>query len=180
MSVAGWLGAMVFSAMTLCGAAVILKLFGKVKFEWIGVAIELKYFGFVMGGFTVAHAYITWLFVASCRQLQTLNPETRRDIWRRLTVEDGPLLFRAMEPRTALEPVLLPFVGYRNLHVMSPWDPTTWLLCACAALLFLSVLRVRRVSWRSRLLSLGLASLLVLVNWVLGSVWAISASRIAN
>ena len=59
---------------------------------------------------------------------------------------------------------------------MDDSDPTTWLAHGAAVLVFLAIARFRGVRWFVRLGTCLAGLLVMIVNWEIGSKWAITAS----
>jgi hypothetical protein len=63
---------------------------------------------------------------------------------------------------------------------MDESDPTTWLVHGVALLVFIAIIRIRKASWGTRIGTILAGLVIVLINWLVGGGWAVTASMLAE
>lgn len=167
ISTATWIDKLVSTALVVAIVVVATKITAGAKFKIPGIDVEFDtgYTWVIFTAFTLAHLYVTVLFIKACRTLFRTDYTNAKPTWEELT-RSGPLLFRGLMPR------LLPQNG--RIAVMRWDDPTTWLAHGGAVLFFAAIIPFSSFS----LLSIATALIITLVNWILGSNWVIAASEL--
>ncbi len=165
---------LLITAFLLAIAAVITKLTAgsTMKIPSTDIAIPITYFWIVFAVFTGAHAYLAIFFKGACGHLFYKDHKNAMNTWEKLT-RNGPIFFNGMRPR--LLPDLPPATknATRAVAPMAVNDGTTWLHYGMAILLFFAILPFDPITF-----GLGVALILVLLNWFLGSSWAIAVSEL--
>ncbi|CAB1084996.1 hypothetical protein D1AOALGA4SA_12493 [Olavius algarvensis Delta 1 endosymbiont] len=169
ISLASWINKIIVTGLVFSLAVVASKLTAGATFKVPGTDVQLKtgYAWIVFAVFTVAHAYVTILFVRACRYLFREDHANAKSTWKELS-RNGPLFFRDMMPRLLSD-------GSR-VAIMRWDDMTTWLAHAAAMLIFAAMVPF------SNLTTLGFVPAVVLtfINWLLGGKWVIAASELSS
>jgi hypothetical protein len=155
-----WINRVLVFGLILTITLLITKILNLPKIKVVNIDIPIENAWMVFAAITIAHIYATFVFVIQCFRLFWNEHANAETTWHMLT-ENGPLFFRGM-------------IG--QFHgVMSLGDPTTWFTYG-AATLFLVVLfpwvPLSQLTWQS----IAPPILLTIINWIVGSQWALAAS----
>jgi|SRR5665213_2890952 len=179
-----YLNYFIILAATLSLTVIVLKLRGEQKFELGHIEFRLDQFIYVAIAITVAHAFLTWIFLQQIDLVEGLGKEAKEKAWNSLTHSSGVFLFFGMKARL-LDATAWPHL---NLYVARSNDTAFWftaaLSVAVVAAYFLSSGPIHKPeSWSESItyvdrffVGLGIAT----INWIIGAQWAIAISRFAN
>ncbi len=167
LSTASWINSLVCTALTISLVVCATKLTAGSKFKIPGIDTEFNtdYTWMIFAAFTIAHWYVTVLFIKSCRTLFREDYQNAKLTWEELS-HNGPLLFRGLMPR------LLPERG--RIAIMRWDDLTTWLAHGGAILFIAGMIPFSKFAF----LDILRALIITFINWTLGSSWVIAASEL--
>jgi len=180
LNAAELLNGVLVAAWAFAGAVVLLSLLGDAEarkkgvVKVFGVDVPIKHAWVVFCVFTIGHAYWGLAFWQDCQKVLAKDATVRAQAWEALT---GSKLwfFHGLVARVqAVERAGFLF------YIMNILDPTTLLEHGVAVLVFFAILRVRNVSWTIRFATGIAAVIIVVVNWWIGSAWAIMASQLSQ
>ena len=156
------------------GIVVLAKLLGGSDFEIWGLKVKLVWTWIPFAALTIAHLYGALLFIRRAYGLFVAGDTSRSKAWEKLT-SGGLLWFDGFIARREARKLPLGFVVYR----MSLGDPTTWLAHGVALGFFVAIFDWQNANWTMRLAT-GLAGgVILVVNWLIGTNWAVAASELA-
>ncbi len=179
LHVCKWISGLLLGGVGISLAVVVLRLTNQVEFTAGQVKLRLAYFPYVVGAFTIAHAFLTWVFAQQVETILANGRTVSRNAWNSLTTSEAFLFFN-MKPR-----VWNPHGPFGlGTYVASAIDAAFWATSAFAALLIIAVIASlipASKQKRREIDFLGITALgctLASVNWVIGSRWAIQASAL--
>lgn len=184
MQVAKWISALLLAGSGLCAAVIVLRILKQNTFRFGQLELPLKYFPWALGAMTAGHAYLTWLMQVKVGALLSVGVVAARDAWAQLGKSDA-LVFNGMSPRVAYDTKSL--LG--TVYTASNWDPPFWLTLAFAVSVVAAVIAcrlpkdfsIRDSNFQMHTLnSLAMGTLFALLNWIIGSSWAIQLSQLAK
>jgi len=161
--------------------AILAKLFirnnaGTIKIA--GVDLPLNHTWIAMTLLTMAHAYYSWsMLVEVARILNCRNPALSIEAWTKLTGDADKL--RVMYQMSERHPMSrfpvsdVSSIGLNDLLLFMH-------ILLVAGVFFATVRWFRTKSWRLRVFTTLAGLLLVLLNWFIGSQWALLASDLAR
>jgi len=166
---ATWIDRVLWAFVILGGTIVLLKLTNKRTFSWAGVEFDTHRAWIVFIFLTLAHLYTTLLFHVSTVKFSTTSTEgERQKVFAKVT-SSGGLFMRGLIPRTER-------VG--NVYKMKWADPTT-LVSYLAAILIIVTIVPFDFSSRTMFFKYFIGALLIMiVNWFIGSRWAVTLSQL--
>jgi hypothetical protein len=132
------------------------------------ISLPIKYVWIIYVLFTIFHFIYTQTFESSVRQFWRLTePNEYCSLYKDITTEEGYFM-RGMEPRVLSKT--------SNVAPMGN-DLSTWLSHITAILLFVALWRTVQLDispWLDKIIVIGLT----LINWIIGSRWAIVLSEL--
>lgn len=181
IQVTRWLSTLLLTDSSLCLFVIVIRYLNKDVFKIGQLEIPVHLLPVVLASMTVAHAYLTWLLNIKVENLVSKDSISARQAWEQIVGKSDSLVFNGMKARTLYDThTSLGFV-----HSTSFFDPTFWLNFSFAFAVLIGVV-VSRISrnegvWNIRTLnSLVLGFILAIVNWLIGSYWAIKLSTLAK
>jgi hypothetical protein len=136
-------------------------------------ALDNAWFVFVL--FTVSHAYTALLLRQAVISLLLVGtPEECSKVYTD-TVTSGGVFVRGMIPRTEIRNI-----GNHAVYIMDPKDPSAWLAHGAVILLFLAIIPFSYSGFFAFMGWTLLGLLLMCINWVFGSIWAVTLSKLEN
>lgn len=163
---AKWIDKVLWVGTLVCLTVILLRLLGGDTFTFLNVKIALEHTWIVIVILTACHLYATVMFKISARKLWIERDESVcLNVWHIVTV-DGGMFMRGMKPR------LLPESG-ENAPMGN--EPATWLTHICAFCLFFAIVPFEL----SPSFRIALAFILTMMNWFIGSHWAIALSELS-
>lgn len=167
---AKWIDRVLWAFAILGGTIVLLKFTKKNTFSWAGVEFDMNRAWIVFIFLTVAHLYTTLLFHLSVVKFSKRSTESERQkVFARVT-SSGGLFVRGLIPRTER-------VG--NVYRMNWSDPTTLASYLAALLIIVAIVPFDFSNRNSFFKYLLVALLIMVVNWFVGSRWAVTLSQLA-
>ena len=171
---AGWISQVLVAGVILSATVCFLRYRRQEEFEVLKVKFPLRLFPLFCAGYTLAHGYLTWLFVDICTKVHPMPA-----LWSGLTLK-GPIVFNGMLPRDKLLEIPL-WSGLRiPITHISVWDPTLWLFYSFCIVVYFGFTWSCELGGYSRLRTRFLAILLLASNWILGGLWANAASLLTK
>ncbi|MDE3819725.1 hypothetical protein [Sinorhizobium meliloti] len=192
VQIAKWISYFILFGATLSVTVSMLKLTGAKKFKLGQLEFSLSHFVYAVLALTAVHAYLSWIFVQRATVIDALGKTSAELAWDRL-INSEAFVFYNMRPRVIGK---LPW-PFENAYVAQSLDTAFWftLLLAMAlivavtvtlsppnspaALDSLPVLRSRLALITSWFHYAAIACALASANWIIGTQWAIAASRLA-
>ena len=177
---AGFLNGLLISATAVAGATELIKFVGQKDpakpdvVKVFGVDIPIGRAWIIFAIFTVGHIYASYVFRQDCWEVMKQSAEIRGVAWQALT--GAPLLFfHGLVARLQVV-----YVNGTPIYNMDESDPTTWLVHGVALLVFIAIIRIRKASWGTRIGTILAGLVIVLINWLVGGGWAVTASMLAE
>jgi len=158
----------------------LIKAFSKEQkaFKILDVEIPLNRLWVVIAAYTLGHLYFS---IIVNQRIDRLNQERieneKEEIWTQITYgEKAGSLFSNMEKRT--EKSSFNFLGF-PIYKMKKGDVTTWISVLMIVLLFFSTFDFKVKTLRGKVYSAYFGLLFCLINWTIGSWWAVQISTLA-
>ena len=133
----------------------------------------------ILAAYTVGHFYFALILNQRIEKLNKENPTaTQKEyVWKNITDgEKGGFIFNGMEKR--INANRKNFLGF-TIYKMQKTDITTWISVCISLLLFLSIFDYK-ASIKAKLFSVYLGLLICIINWTIGSWWAIDISNLST
>ncbi|MBQ1047444.1 hypothetical protein KBX50_02945 [Micromonospora sp. C51] len=169
------------AASLLAAATVLARLTGNVEFEVLGVDVNLRHSWLLFGAITACH--VVWAYFAvsamsdlnATREFRRLRDKVLRDVR-----NDEHWLLNGITRRLSTR--------YDRVFVMSMRDPTTWFFYGIATLSLAAMVPwvlthgvLRLANTPSEAIGItAIAAILVMLNWIVGSIWVISLTELAG
>jgi len=164
-----WVDKVLWGGLILAGTIVLLKLNNKTSFEWVDIEFNTHKAWLILSLFTLAHLYTTWLLIRAIIRFWTVSSEAECQATFAKVTSSGGLLVRGLIPRTE---------RVRNLYKMKWSDPTT-IVSHLAALLLIPAIVPFDFSDQTQFYKyLGIAVAVMIINWLIGSSWAVALSQL--
>ena len=185
VQVAKWISTLLLTGSGICAAVIALRLLKKSTFKLGQLEVPLNLLPLALVALTIGHAYLTWLLHIKVTALHKLGGSSAKDAWAELVGKSAALVFNGMSPRVPYDTKTALGIVYAT----STSDPTFWLNLAFAVSVVVAIVASRAPSdsplenaiWHMKTLnSLSLGTLLAVVNWFIGSYWAIELSGLAK
>jgi hypothetical protein len=164
--------------LTILVAKVLLWKKKKPTFEVLGLPIDLDYAWVLIAGLTAAHAYVGYLFLRLLASIVDFRDQTlAKSAWEKLVTDfDKLTIFFSLEPRRVWiwGDIVVSSVA------IDPKDPIFLLHLAMAVAVVPAVIRWRGAGKKRRVATILAAWALFLINWYVGSAWALSAGDLKH
>jgi hypothetical protein len=155
--------------LSLAGIICLLKFTNKLTLSVSGVEVPTKWAWVVFLFFTVAHAFTTWRFEQSTQKfLQSNRDNDGQKAFEKITSSGGPWV-RNLVPRRKRG----------NLYRMKWSDPSTLVSYSAAVVMAISVIQFDLNHPKIILGYSAVALVIVVINWLIGSRWAVTLSQLA-
>ncbi|WP_092034811.1 hypothetical protein [Bradyrhizobium sp. OK095] len=180
VQIGSWINTLILLGAGLSLTVSVMKLSGGGKFKVGQLEFPLAQFVYVAAALTAAHAFLTVILFQRVAAIKSLDQSSMHLAWEQL-VNSGGFVFYNMRPRVEDQRV------WHTLHIYRAEiaDTAIWFTIILALSLAASVILTWRsdahldstdkqiTAWGDRLaIGLGLA----VVNWIIGSQWAIAVS----
>lgn len=182
VQVAKWISLVILTATGLCATVVLLRLLKQVEFTLAQAKFRLAHFPYVLSALSVAHAFLAWVLSQKVDILAAAGRPVATQAWTTL-VNSEAFVFNNMQPRL-LAKGLGPF-GI-DAYSAAASDTAYWCALSFAVLSIVAYVASRwpippfpAKPWQ-QLSDASAASFLAGINWYIGSVWAVDASRLAS
>jgi hypothetical protein len=143
------------------------------EIEVLGLKIDLDYSYVLILGLTLAHAFVTYLFLQGIAHMVISSEGSLAAAAFGKLTQDFEKLTPLFELPRRSAWALLPIPV--SLPRPSGRDPIMWLQLAMAVAIVPAVVRWRRASHSLRVLTIIASIVLLIANWSIGSLWAIAA-----
>ena len=171
---AKWVDNVIVAGISLAGIIVLIKMFGGSEIEWQGIKLSTDFGWLFFTFFTLAHAYTSWLFNLSIRDLVERNSfAICRKTFDEITAIGG-FFFRRLLPRTEVTGII---AGIKIVGMCSS-DPTVFLAYSCAILLLAAIIPFEISNVYLFLFKIIIAFVIVIGNWMIGSNWVVNLSKL--
>ena len=168
---AKWIDRVLWAFVILGGTIVLLKLAKRRTFSWASVEFDTNRAWIVFTFLTIAHLYTTMLFhLSAVKFSKTSTADERQRVFAKVT-SGGGLFVRGLIPRTER-------VG--NVYKMKWNDPTTLVSYLAALLIIVTIVPFDFSSRTVFLKYLLIALLIMVINWFIGSRWAVTLSQLTS
>jgi hypothetical protein len=181
VQVAKWISFLIMTATGLAATVCVLRITKQVEFTVSQVKLKLSAFPYVVAVVTLSHLFLTWGFVQEVSSVRSLGSDAAVFAWRSLTESDA-FVFNGMWPRVWRSSSSHWFHGF---YLARSADRAFWATAIFAVLtefgIALSLTPLREKVFAARLRTLrvfSLGSALALLNWIIGTHWAIAASSL--
>lgn len=191
VQIAKWISYFILFGASLSATVCCMKIIGAEKFKLGQLEFRLSRFVYVVIALTGVHAYLAWIFVQRSMALEALDKSDAELAWNRL-INSEAFVFYNMRPRVLGN---LPWPFERG-YVAQSLDTAFWLTLLLAMALIAAVMITLPSSnpqtvfdgqpvFRRRLTlatfwiyrtAIGCA--LASTNWIVGTQWAVAASRL--
>jgi hypothetical protein len=179
-SAASNLSSFILGSCTFLLTIMLIKVFAKERktFKILDVEIPLSNSWLVIAAYTIGHFYFSYVLVQRIDNLKIENIQKEKsEIWTQLTYgEKSGTLFSNMESRTKVN--TKEFLGIK-FYTMQNSDITTWVSFIIAISLFFTVFNFRNKTTRQKIYSAYFSLFFCVVNWTIGSWWAVKISFFA-
>jgi hypothetical protein len=165
-----WINYVLIAGVILAGTIILLKLTGHTSFKWLDIDFDTRYAWIICILFTLGHWYTAWLFIRSVV-----------DLWKKGTSEEcltafnkivtsGGLFVRGLIPRVT---------SVDGIYQMSWKDPTTLVSHLGALIIILAIVPFDFTGAILIRPYIGVAIILMIINWIIGSNWAVALSQLS-
>lgn len=156
--------------LPLAGLTCLLKFTNKLTLSVMGLEVPTKWAWAVFVVFTSVHFFTTWRFQQSARRfMQHSSVSDRQNAFDKISSSGGPWVRN-----------LLPRRKRGHFYRMKWRDPSTIFSYAAAAIMLLAIIQFDfNHPWRVTKYSV-VALIIVIVNWLIGSRWAVTLSEFTS
>lgn len=169
-----WVDRVIWTTGAVAATIFALKVTGVSTFEWEQISISTSSAWLVFLILTVAHFYTALLLIRALKVYWLLSDTGSRSLLFGRISSCGGALVRGISARTEFDTDSLLFIRYH----MDPRDPTAWLALFGALLFFSAIVPLKLDSFL--FFYVGIALILVQINWVIGSHWIIAICDLAR
>jgi hypothetical protein len=179
LQIAKWINLVIMTGLTLSAVVIILRALRQGEFSIGQLKLKLKFFPYILVAMSLAHFFLSWMFIQNAQELLTKEANVRKLAWLKITTSDA-FIFNNMQPRL-WDPTAGPFsLG----AYITPFTDTAMMASAVFALV--AIVSVVTSLWpetsrprvASFILHLEFGCAIAAANWLIGSRWAIALSSL--
>lgn len=178
---ATWISYLFLVSVGLAITVIIMRFFNQTEFKVGQLTLPIRKFPFVVGSFSVAHLFLTWMLSQKVDLIEQIGVKSSQYAWTKL-VNSEAFVFHGMQPRLWQPDAGLLGLGW---YAAPPTDTAFWASLVFALAILVSVTvsiwpnKSKRKFWPVFDAIAG-GCTLAATNWLIGSHWAIALSKLTG